>query len=168
MGFPSGSYGKKSACNARDPGSIPGSGRFPGEENGNPLQYSAWEIPGTEEPGGVQSMGSQTVRYGWESNTHTQSGHLVLLLLGDSSLFLLTRLTSSYWSPGLCISWIWVFCQMGVVPVASPSLEHAFSSSCWCLFPRFFDHIGSASGNLVPPPGIRPGPKALDAWSLNY
>ena len=30
----------KSACNVGDPGSIPGSGRFPGEENGNPLQYS--------------------------------------------------------------------------------------------------------------------------------
>ena len=31
---------KESACNAGDPGSIPGSGRFPGEGNGNPLQYS--------------------------------------------------------------------------------------------------------------------------------
>ena len=31
MGFPSGSVGKESACNARDPGSIPGSGKFPGE-----------------------------------------------------------------------------------------------------------------------------------------
>ena len=30
----------ESACNAGDPGSIPGSGGFPGEENGNPLQYS--------------------------------------------------------------------------------------------------------------------------------
>ena len=60
VGFPSGSYGKKSACNARDLGSIPGSERFPGEGNGNPLQYSAREIPGTEEPGRVQSMGSQS------------------------------------------------------------------------------------------------------------
>ena len=33
----SASYGKESACNAGDPGLIPGSGRFPGEENGNPL-----------------------------------------------------------------------------------------------------------------------------------
>ena len=31
---------KESACNAGDPGLIPGSGRFPGEGNGNPLQYS--------------------------------------------------------------------------------------------------------------------------------
>ena len=40
MGFPSGSAGKESTCNAGDPGSIPGSGRCPGERNGNPLQYS--------------------------------------------------------------------------------------------------------------------------------
>ena len=39
MSFPGGSDDKESACNARDPGSIPGSGRS-GEENSNPPQYS--------------------------------------------------------------------------------------------------------------------------------
>ncbi len=39
------SDGKESACNAGDPGSIPGSGRSPGEGNGNPLQYSCLENP---------------------------------------------------------------------------------------------------------------------------
>ena len=43
MGFPGGSDDKKSACNARDLGSIPGSGRSPGEGTGNPLQYSYLE-----------------------------------------------------------------------------------------------------------------------------
>ena len=43
MGFPGGSDGKASACNAGDPGSIPGLGRSPGEGNGNPLQYSCLE-----------------------------------------------------------------------------------------------------------------------------
>jgi len=43
QGFPSGSDGKVSACNARDLGLIPGSGRSPGEGNGNPLQYSCLE-----------------------------------------------------------------------------------------------------------------------------
>ena len=43
--FPSGSDGKASAYNARDPGSIPGLGRSPGEGNGNPLQYSCLENP---------------------------------------------------------------------------------------------------------------------------
>ena len=39
MGFPGGSEVKASASNAGDPGSFPGSGRYPGEGNGNPLQY---------------------------------------------------------------------------------------------------------------------------------
>ena len=43
--FPSGSVSKESACYSRDPGSIPGSGRSPGEGNGNPLQYSCLENP---------------------------------------------------------------------------------------------------------------------------
>ena len=59
--FSGGSDGKESACNAGNPGSIPGSGRSLGEGNGNPLQYFAWEIPWTEETGGLQSMGSQGV-----------------------------------------------------------------------------------------------------------
>ena len=45
MGFPGGSEGKASACNAGDPGLIPGSGRSSGEGNGNPLQYSCLENP---------------------------------------------------------------------------------------------------------------------------
>ena len=57
------SDGKESACNVGDPGSIPGSGRLPGERNGSPLPYSclAWKTPWTEEPGGLQSMGLQRV-----------------------------------------------------------------------------------------------------------
>ena len=45
QGFPGGSDDKASACNAGDPGSIPGSGRSPGEGNGNPLQHSCLENP---------------------------------------------------------------------------------------------------------------------------
>ena len=43
MGFPGGSDGKESACNAGDLGSIPGSGRSPGKRNGYLLQYSCLE-----------------------------------------------------------------------------------------------------------------------------
>ena len=52
MGFPGGSDGKESTCNAGDLGLIPGLGRS-GEGNGNPLQYSCWETPWPEEPGGL-------------------------------------------------------------------------------------------------------------------
>ena len=43
--IPGGTDGKASACNAGDPGSIPGLGRSPREGNGNPLQYSCLENP---------------------------------------------------------------------------------------------------------------------------
>ena len=44
-GFPGGSEVKASSCNVGDLGSVPGSGRSPGEGNGNPLQYSCLENP---------------------------------------------------------------------------------------------------------------------------
>ena len=56
MGFPGGSDGKVSVCNAGDPGSIPGLGRSPGEGNSSPLQYSCLENP----------MDSRT----WKGTTH--------------------------------------------------------------------------------------------------
>ena len=58
FGLPRWLSGKESACQAGDMGLIPGSGRSPGEGNGNPLQYSCLENPMTEEPGRLQSMGS--------------------------------------------------------------------------------------------------------------
>ena len=45
QGFPGGSDGEESACNVGDLGLIPGSGRSPGEGNGNALQYSCLENP---------------------------------------------------------------------------------------------------------------------------
>ena len=45
LGFPHSSVGKESACSAGDLGLIPGSGRSPGEGNGNPLQYFCLENP---------------------------------------------------------------------------------------------------------------------------
>ena len=50
---------KNLPAKAGDVGSIPGSGRFPGDGNSNPLSISAWEIPWTEKPGGLQSIGSE-------------------------------------------------------------------------------------------------------------
>ena len=45
MGFPNSSDGQESACNAGDPGSMPGWGRSPGAGNGNPFQYLCLENP---------------------------------------------------------------------------------------------------------------------------
>ena len=49
---------KECACQARDTGLIPGSGRSPGEGSGNPLQYSCLKIPWIEEAGRLSCMGS--------------------------------------------------------------------------------------------------------------
>ena len=75
MGFPGSSAGKESACNAGDPGSIPGSGRSPGEGKGYPLQYS-WaslvaqmvkNLPAEQETW-VQSLGWEEPLEGGHSN----------------------------------------------------------------------------------------------------
>ena len=54
--FPGGSDGKESACNAGDPGSIPGLERSPGERNGNRLQYSC--------------LGNPMYRGAWQTTVH--------------------------------------------------------------------------------------------------
>ena len=59
--FPGGSDGKAAAYNAGDLGLIPGLGRSPGEGNGNLFSILAWIIPSTEEPGRLESVGSQRV-----------------------------------------------------------------------------------------------------------
>ena len=64
MDFSGGTSGKRPTANAgdtRDLGLIPGLGRSPGGGHGNPLQYSCLEIPRTEEPSGLQSIGSQRI-----------------------------------------------------------------------------------------------------------
>ena len=61
---------REPACNAGGAGSIPGLGRHPGEGNGNLPQCSCREIPWTEEPGGLQSMGSQRGGHNRASERH--------------------------------------------------------------------------------------------------
>ena len=63
--FPGSSDSKVPAYNTGDPGSIPGSGRSPGEGNGNPLQYSCLENIMSEEPGKLQSMELQSDTTEW-------------------------------------------------------------------------------------------------------
>ena len=70
LGFPDGTALKNPSADtadARDAGSIPVLGRSPGTGNDNPpspISILAWKIPWPEEPGGLQSMGSQRVRPG--------------------------------------------------------------------------------------------------------
>ena len=72
MGLPLWLSGKESACNAGDPGSIPGPGRSPGGGMATPSGILTWRIPWTEEPGGLWSMRLQRVRHSWSdwAGTH--------------------------------------------------------------------------------------------------
>ena len=73
--FPCGSVVKKSTFNAGSTGTVGlilRSGRFPGGENGNPLQYSCWRSPWTEESGGLQSVGSARVGHNQSDLAHTE------------------------------------------------------------------------------------------------
>ena len=66
VGFPGGSDNKESACNARDPGSTPGLGRF-GEGNGNRLHYLCLENPMDREA--WQATGNGVTRVGYNLMT---------------------------------------------------------------------------------------------------
>ena len=70
MGFPDSSDSKESACNVGDLGLVPGWGRSPGEGMETHSSILAWRIPWREEPGGLQSMGSQRVGHDWANNTN--------------------------------------------------------------------------------------------------
>ena len=61
MGFPGGSDGKESTCNSGDTSLIPGSGRSLEKGMATHASILAWRVPWTEEPGGLQSIGLQTV-----------------------------------------------------------------------------------------------------------
>ena len=78
-GFPCSSVSKESTCNAGDLGSIPGSGRSPGEGNGKYSSILAWEILWTEEPGGLQSTGSQESDVAEPPLPHGKSGKICSL-----------------------------------------------------------------------------------------
>ena len=61
----------------------------------------AWRIPWTEEPGGLQSMESQSLRHDWVTNTHTHApGYPYILMEKESSIFL-----SLYWSSSPHPTW---------------------------------------------------------------
>ena len=70
-GFSGGSVVKNPPANAGDGSLIPGLGRSLDEEMATHSSILAWRIPWTEEPGGLQSMGSQRVRHDWTTNTST-------------------------------------------------------------------------------------------------
>ena len=102
MGFPCSLVGKESACNAGDPGSIPGSERSPGEGNGNPLQDSCLENP--------------MDRGDWQATVHgvTIVGHdlatkpppqVEVYVIANIRILTLAKIANSY-PPDVCFSFL--------------------------------------------------------------
>ena len=77
------------AGDVRDVVSILGSGRSPGGGHGNHSSIPAWRIPWTEEPGGLQSMGSQRVWHDWSNLAQHSIAHNQLTLRRGRSLWII-------------------------------------------------------------------------------
>ena len=113
--FPGGSDGKVSACNAGDPGSIPGSGRSPGEGNGNPLQYSCLENPMDWEACWATVHGvAESDTTEWLHFHTLVSPHSSCFNFGPSSLDFLLTLVSSV-SSSISMSLIWLTCCFSAI-----------------------------------------------------
>ena len=97
LGSLGGSHNKESSCNVGDVGLIPGLGRCPGKGMATYCHTLIWRIPRTEEPGTLQSLGSQRVGHNWATFTFTCIKWDILLLgQGAASLY--------YWVGGMFIT----------------------------------------------------------------
>ena len=125
MKFPGGSDDKESACNAGDPRLIPGLGRFPGEWNGNPLQYSCLE---KSMDGGA---GWATVHGVSKSRTWLRDWHFE-------------------WTPG---GGVWAFpsfCYLVLYSSDCPPLAQKEDKSCGTILQSCFNSCGHGLTYVLP------------------
>ena len=135
---------KKLPANAgdtRDSGLIPGSGRAPGGEMATHSSILAWEIPWTEQPGGLQSMGLQSVRHDWAC-MHACSKHgwsailcinLLYMCIGASLFFnfALSCNVSNFWRYKSFI------CRQDQLELDNNSLRNSQIVRCFLFFTIF-------------------------------
>ena len=100
LDFPGGAGGKASALNEGDPGSIPGLGRYPGEGNGNPLQFSCLENP--TDGGAWQATVHGVAKSRTRQNDFAVTGQL---LPGRMCSQIAPSSASRRWLPSLSLSW---------------------------------------------------------------
>ena len=137
IGFPGGSDGQESACSAGVLGSIPGSGRSPGEGNSCPLQYSCLEIPGRE--------GQATVHGVTKSDMTEWLSHYFQALYSVPSIYsnirFCTNATLLWWLSLYSVVWSQEVCSSCFISYIFP-LQGCFLTSrsfvvpykCWDLF----------------------------------
>ena len=110
------SNSKESACSAGDLGSIHGSGRSPGKGHGNHSSILVWRIRWTEEPGRLQSVGSQRVRHNW-NNLPWTNGSSIFNFLETSIMF------------SVMATWIDILTNS----IQALLFLHILANSCHCL-----------------------------------
>ena len=110
--------GKESSCNAIEEGSIPGSGRSPTHSS-----ILAWRIPWAEEPGKLQSIGSQRVGHDWSKLAHTHTNIYIIKKNTHQILYILF--------PAFSISnyTFFFFPARGFYPQVHPMIQHSYWNS---------------------------------------
>ena len=96
VAHPGGAAVKNPPASAEESGSIRGSGRPPGVRNGNPLQYSCMKNSVSEEPEGLQSVGSQRIGHNWACT------HAITLSFTNILEVKVTQLCPTFWDPMDC------------------------------------------------------------------
>ena len=96
--FPHSSVGKESACNAENPHSIPGWGRFPGEGNGDLPQYSCLEIPMDRGTWQAIVHGVARVRHDLVTKPHHQKVNVIAVVFG-TALYIIRTLKCTLQPP---------------------------------------------------------------------
>ena len=120
--FPGGSDGKASACNAGDPGSIPGSEDPLEKEMATHSSTLAWKIPWIEEPCRLQSLGSQRVRHDWVTSLTRLTRYTIYCCVSC----VLSHSAATLWNPlgcspaGSSVHWNFPGKSTGVIAIASP------------------------------------------------
>ena len=150
--FPRWLSDKESTCQAGDVGLIPGLGRFPGEGNGNPFQYSCLGGPQTE--AGYSPQGHKRVRHDLE----TKQQHLMLSFV-------------SFFFPQNTVN---IFCLLESSPLPSKGgilyicmYTHIYIHTKKVYITFFLATLYGIWGVLVSGPGTEPLPPVVEAWSLN-
>ena len=136
MGFLDRSAGKESTCNSGNPGSIPGSGSFPGERIGNPLQYSCLENPhGQRNLVGCSRWGCLGLDMTEQLSTHSLTIVVLIVLVFSKNKHLLLLLY--LWKFFTCIN-------------VALSFSFPLSLSFGFILLPFFSKVGCSSYAFPP------------------
>ena len=162
LGFPSGSVGKESTCNARDPSSIPGQGRSAGEGMGYPLQYS-WASLVAQLVKNLPAMRETWVRsLGWEDSPGGGKGYPLQYSGLENSM---DSIVYGVAKSQIRLSNFHVLDFSG----GSDGKESACNVGDWSLIPGSGRSPGEGDGNPLQYsclPGESHGPRSLAGYSL--